>query len=280
MLSIVTGTRNRPDSISAFVRSILEHTTHPFELLIGDASDDEPFACEDERVRILPETEPLGACRAYNRLFRAARGEFVCFLNDDLEVLPEWSDRIFDVFARHPEVELAPIPLIEPDEPLPFVMLYHDVPVTQMGVVRRAAGEQLGWFDECFRAYGTDVDFTMRFVASGRAMAPVFGRVVHHHKLEDDLRTSTSATLQRDNQTLSQRWRPRVPALRRAYRRVSYRYFRRLSTRWSEGYRRRLLTIPAAPEARPWVSLHPHRVAWRHLLRPGPSASAAGRWAP
>ncbi len=96
LLSIVTGTRNRPDLIADMVNSVLAHTKHPFELLIADGSDGEPFVCNDPRVRVFPETEPLGSVRAYNAVFEQAQGDFVCFLNDDLVVLPGWSVAIFD----------------------------------------------------------------------------------------------------------------------------------------------------------------------------------------
>ena len=107
LLSIVSGTRNRPEFVARFVRSVLEHVTVPFELLIGDASDGGSFfESSDPRVHVYPERVRLGPPRGYNALFRRARGAWVCYLNDDLEIGAGWSEAVVAALARHPEADL------------------------------------------------------------------------------------------------------------------------------------------------------------------------------
>ena len=269
-LSIVTGTRNRLDLLAEMVASVLEHTELSFELLIGDGSDSEYASFDDPRVQVFPEEEPLGSVRGYNELFKRARADLVCYLNDDLVVLPGWSRRILDVFRQHPEVDLACIPLIEPDEPRPFIALYHSIPYAQMGVLRRQAGEALGWFDERYRAYGPDPDLAMRLIASGRRLAPIYGAVVEHLKVEDDPRESNSRTFESDNAELHRLWYPRRYEIRRKYRKRSFRYFEGFDTRPSESYGCSLLTVPESPDSLPEKPLSPHVVKRRklkHLVR-------------
>ena len=68
----------------------------------------------------------------------------MCFLNDDLEVLSGWSEKVTGIFNEHSEIDMACIPLVEPDDPDPFVLLYKQIPYAQMGVVRRTIGDSLG----------------------------------------------------------------------------------------------------------------------------------------
>lgn len=261
LLSIVTGTRNRPKLIADMVSSILENTEHSFEILIGDCSDGALFTCEDPRVRVIPEPVPLGFGRGYNKLFKQARGDFVCYLNDDLVVLPGWSTAIFDVFERHPEVDMACIPVIEPDEPAPFLLLFWQIPVAQFGVLRREAGEALGWFDERYRFYAPDVDLSMRVIDSGRRLAPVFGRVVRHFRIEDSQRDENEMNLKPDNKLLFKSWKKRRWKIIRKYRKNSFRYFEGFETRQSGGYYNAiLLTVPEHPDARPRLPSQPYLV--------------------
>jgi GT2 family glycosyltransferase len=265
VLSIVTGARNRPETLARLVRSVLEHTRHPFELLIGDASDGAPFASRDERVRVLPEPLRLGPARGYNELFRRARGAFVAYLNDDAEVLPGWSAAALDVFARHPEIDLACLPLIEPGDPQPFVLLYQQMPVAQMGVLRRDAGRALGWFDERFWFYGADTDLSLRALFAGRRLAPAYGRLLVHHKLEDAERRSNMERVAPDRQLLDRLWKGRLDAARSRYRRSSFRYFRRLGVARRADYGADVLEIPAEPSARPARPARPHTLRRRWL---------------
>ncbi len=68
-----------------------------YELLVLDnASTDGTVerlraeAASDERIRLVESSENLGYARAHNRNIAAARGEFVCLLNQDIELDPDF----------------------------------------------------------------------------------------------------------------------------------------------------------------------------------------------
>ena len=103
----------------------------------------------------------------------------------------------------------------------------------------------------------------MRLISSGRRLAPVYGAVVHHLKVEDDQREGNTGKFDADNAELSRRWYPRRFAIGRKYRRSSFGYFEGFDTRYSESYRCPVLTVPDSPEDKPERPLAPHVVKRR-----------------
>jgi GT2 family glycosyltransferase len=260
VLSIATGTRNRPESINRFVDSVLQKTRVPFELLVADASDrSREFRCADHRVLVRREDPPLGPVRGFNALFRLARGRLVCFLNDDLEVTPGWDKAVLWAATRFWRADLLCLPVLERGEQSPKILLYCGLPFACMGVVRRKAGEAMGWWDEGYAFYAVDPDFAMRVITTGRRLAPVLGTCVVHNRLADEERASHRELLERDNARLDGLWRPQLAELYRRYRCTSYRYFRGLDTVFSEVWQTDALEVPLAgtPTRRP---RRPHRV--------------------
>jgi GT2 family glycosyltransferase len=242
------------------VRSVLENVGMPFELLVGDASDGAVFECNDPRVRVIPEPVPLGAPRAYNVLYRHARGSWVCALNDDLEVPKSWGEALQTSLDKHPEVDLFCLPVIEQEDPAALILLYLGIPYACMGVMRRDVGDAMGWLDEGYRFYATDPDIALRAVSSGYRLAPAIGAHVYHHHVEDEGRRSNREAFEQDNARLKRIWRPKRRVLRRRYRRTSYRYFKNLNTRWSSVYQTDALEVPTGAGADPTIVFRPHRV--------------------
>jgi GT2 family glycosyltransferase len=266
LLSITTGTRNRPDSIARFVRSVLSHTRAPFELLIADASDRESppelasLVAGDARLRVVREDPPLGPVRGSNALFRRARGRWVCFLNDDLEVVPGWDAAVLAAAERCPRADLLCLPVLERGDTSAKILLYQGLPYACMGALRRSAGEAVGWYDEGYAFYATDPDLAMRLLAAGRGLAPVLGTRVVHERVADAERASHREQLARDNVRLALRWNGHMRELRRRYRRSSYRHFRGLETTFSEVWNTEALEIPLAPAASRRRLRNPHQV--------------------
>jgi O-antigen biosynthesis protein len=66
-------------------------------------------------IRLVRNDVNLGFIRACNAAARAARGDFLHFLNNDTEVLPGWLDRMVEVFATRPDAGIVGSKLLGED---------------------------------------------------------------------------------------------------------------------------------------------------------------------
>ncbi|HLW74563.1 MAG TPA: glycosyltransferase, partial [Gammaproteobacteria bacterium] len=90
----------------------------PFEVVVvDDCSKDETQAvlARCRGVRVVKNEKNLGFIGACNAGAAAARGSYVYFLNNDVQVLPGWLDELFATFAVVPEAGLVGSKLVYPD---------------------------------------------------------------------------------------------------------------------------------------------------------------------
>lgn len=96
LVSAVIPTRGRRDLLLRAVKSALAQTLHEIEaIVVIDGRDHETesalaeLARTDARVRVVALDAPVGGSDARNRGVEAARGEWIAFLDDDDEWLPD-----------------------------------------------------------------------------------------------------------------------------------------------------------------------------------------------
>jgi len=103
-VSVIIPTYNRAHLIGGTIQSILNQTYRDFELIIvDDASTDNTEEVvkgfNDERLRYIRMKENSGAAGApINRGIKAARGEYIAFLGDDDEWLPQKLEKQIEKF--------------------------------------------------------------------------------------------------------------------------------------------------------------------------------------
>ena len=103
LINIIVPTRDRLDLLRRCVESILERTTYPrYEIFIVDNQSVEPesleyFSSFDDhpKVRVRKHDQPFNFSSINNDAVVDGRGELICLLNNDVEVItPDWLDEL------------------------------------------------------------------------------------------------------------------------------------------------------------------------------------------
>ncbi|WP_260427312.1 MULTISPECIES: glycosyltransferase family 2 protein [unclassified Burkholderia] len=108
LVSIVIPTRDQLGHLRRCITSVLEKTRYgPYEILVVDNQSVEPETLDYLRslqqvanVRVLAFDEPFNYSRINNVAIAQAKGELVCLLNNDTEVIsPEWLGEMVGVLS-------------------------------------------------------------------------------------------------------------------------------------------------------------------------------------
>ncbi|MGA7523680.1 MAG: glycosyltransferase [Acidobacteriaceae bacterium] len=108
LVSAVIPTRGRPAFLLGAVRSALRQTWPKIEVIVvidgpDPATEAQLELLHDARVRTLMLERPYGGSDARNAGVRAARGEWIAFLDDDDEWLPEKIERQMRAVTSMPD---------------------------------------------------------------------------------------------------------------------------------------------------------------------------------
>lgn len=158
-------------------------------------------------VEVIAIEENIGVAAALNRGVRAARGEFVALLNNDLELASDWLDEMVAGMIRHPDAAVAACKLRNYYE-RERIDAAGDLFTRDGRASRRGHGEldrgqydgeeeifaatagaglyratvlaEVGPFDESFFAYFEDVDWGIRAQLTGHSTIYVPSAVGYH----------------------------------------------------------------------------------------------------
>ena len=206
-VSILILSHNQADALQRCVEGIFSSTTHAdYEVIVVDNDNTEPQAhsfidglaqLDPQRIRVLPVSGAFEHSRFVNAAAREARGDFLLLLDDDVTPLhPEWLDALLDEAAAD-DVGVVGARLLFPDGRLQHagvmpglsgvadfpwlgsplnaagpdgILLHsHEVPAVSGScmLLRTSLFNELGGFDEAFRAGFGDFDLCLRAASLG-----------------------------------------------------------------------------------------------------------------
>lgn len=220
LVSVVVPTRDQHALLRTCVEGVLRDTRYkPLELIVVDNGSEEAetlaYLRELEgrsRCRVLRDPSPFNFSALVNLGVRAARGEFVCLLNNDIEVIRcDWLGQMV-LQARAPDVAGVGAMLFYPDDTVQHggVMLgvggvaghmHHRIARGDPGymqrafhpqelsavtgacmLVRRSAFDAVGGFDEALPVAFNDVDFCIRLRLAGWRIVWTPDAELYHHE--------------------------------------------------------------------------------------------------
>jgi len=218
LASIIIPTRNGAKLVRQCIDSIRQKTTYaPYEILLVDNGSDEKSsldyfrALRDEGVvRLLEDPRPFNFSRLNNEAAGEARGEYLVFLNNDIEVItPEWLSELVS-HAQRREIGAVGAKLWYPNETIQHAGLvlvaglaghahhgrkrgdhgyFSRASLTQSlsavtaacVCMRRKLFEEVGGFDETLAIAFNDVDLCLRIQAAGyRNLYTPHAELYHH----------------------------------------------------------------------------------------------------
>jgi ADP-heptose:LPS heptosyltransferase/GT2 family glycosyltransferase len=233
-VSIIIPTCAAHGYIETCITSLRKHTTWPdYEIIVIDNIPARLVAwklyVETHADKLVDIPEAFNWSRFNNRAVEAAAGEYLLFLNDDIEITqPDWLQALLE-HAQRPEVGVVGPQLLYPDGKVQHAGMflgvyglgrhafrfnaadepgYFGLAITQRNVlavtgacmlVRRDTFARLGGFDEAHEVVNNDLDFCLRAHQSGFATIFTPYASLIHHELASRARLKDEYDLSRFN---------------------------------------------------------------------------------
>lgn len=112
-VSVVIPTLNRADDLKRCLESLLKQTVTPKEICVLDNGSTDRTLDLVKRYPIRILSEPgVTLSHLFNIGWLSTQTDFVAYLNDDSEVVPEWLERIDQTFVAFPQASVVGGPTI------------------------------------------------------------------------------------------------------------------------------------------------------------------------
>lgn len=248
LISIIIPTRDGVEDLRACIESIRATDHARTEILVVDNGSEDPATLAyleqigaDDDVRVLAYPHPFNFSDINNFAVEHARGELLCFLNNDTEVIaPNWLSRARGLLAV-PDVGIVGARLLYPDRTLQHFGVivgmaahgvaghaYHGLPETAGGYFGKAQllqqfsavtaaclfietelFREVGGFDSGLRVAYNDVDLCLKVRAAGRSVICDPELLLFHKESKtrgSDASGAKAARLESEAAIMRERW--------------------------------------------------------------------------
>ncbi len=225
-LSIILPTCNRAALLDRCLTTLARNIACDYEIIVvdGASTDRTPDVLEravdlfEDRILWIREEKRQGFVRAANTGFRAASGNFVTWLNDDARPLPDSYDNAIrqlrgkssraGLIAMYHRWKSPRNIAYEKKKNGAAYQLCHvrGTLYANFAIARREVFQDLNYFDERYRFYGADPDFSLKAWHAGLTVEPARASFIDHDQHDDERRISDAEQAKRDNAKLFAKW--------------------------------------------------------------------------
>jgi glycosyltransferase involved in cell wall biosynthesis len=252
LVTVIIPTRDRLDLLTRCVGGILNETDYPnIEVMIVDNESSEPATLnyftslrQHESVRIVEYKGPFNYSSINNFAVKQARGEVICLLNNDTEIIhADWLHEMVSHAVRS-EIGAVGAKLLFPDDTIQhggvligcgggvghaFIGMPVEAPVNfgRLDVLQNVSGvtaaclvlrksvyDEVGGLDEkAFAVLYNDVDLCLKIVTTGYRIVWTPYAQLYHHESASRGKPTTAHDRERDareGDALRQRWADRI----------------------------------------------------------------------
>jgi glycosyltransferase involved in cell wall biosynthesis len=222
LISLIIPTRDQPKVLAVCIDSVLQLSTYPnYEILIADndSVERETFALfkrltQDARIRVIPQPGPFNYSAINNAMVAKSRGEVVCLLNNDIEIItPDWMEEMAS-WALQPQIGCVGAKLYYPDDTIQHagivtgiggvaghshkyfprdsqgyfarISLHHNVSAVTAAclMIRRTVYDEMSGLDPTLKVAFNDVDFCLRVREAGyQNVFTPFAELYHYESI-------------------------------------------------------------------------------------------------
>lgn len=224
LVSIVIATYNRLERLKRCIAGVRANVGISHEIIVvgggaGDGTEDWIETQPD--IQFIRETTREGATKAYNKGFRAARGEYVLWLNDDSYPLqnaveaalwtierPDLGDVGMVAFYHNLDREWNRLDSVERDGMTYSIYNVRGATYANFGLLRRELLERLGYLDERYYFCAWDPDLSLKVqLEAGLKVIGCRQAIVYHEELIDGRKCEDLPMVSEDNGKLFAKWK-------------------------------------------------------------------------
>lgn len=190
-LSIVLGTYNRLENLTACLNSLLGKISIPHQIVVADAGSTDgsiAYVQTHPSVVLIQDGDRLGQAKSLNQVFRKIQSEYVCWISDDNIVVADELERAVATMENNPSIGMLSLKVKDiagryvNAAYLGGIWSSTGVLNVNQGLVRLSILQSVDYFDEEFRDYGIDADLTTKILLAGHQIAYTKNVVILHNR--------------------------------------------------------------------------------------------------
>ncbi|MDN5942375.1 MAG: glycosyltransferase family 2 protein [Nitrospira sp.] len=225
-VSLVIPLYNQVDYTKQCVASIERCTKIPYELILVDncSTDGTRGFLKDVKATVIVNATNLGCAKAWNQGVRAATGQVIGILNNDIIVTPGWLEGLLSYMQHCDHGVVCPsaregrlnydLDAYAKDFTSRCATATRSELYGACMVIRREVFDRIGLFDEGF-CYGgcEDIDFLWRTEQAGFTAGMTGSVLIHHFSMvtRDTIkRTETAAYIDQNAAYFARKWKRTV----------------------------------------------------------------------